>query len=161
MIGDNVGMMILGIFCLGGWLVSTALVDFFTIPTLFRSGIDFYQAGEIGMSLFKKFNYLEIFLGLGLSFGLWNTLAHKFSRVVLVVLSMLPFLYAFYFTPSISARYVKMKEVEQTNPTLYQELFDAHQFFHKLYVQIDGVKLILLVIIFALLLFKNKKGQLV
>ena len=42
-----------------GW---TALIDFAVVPTVFSVINDFFNAGELGISLFTKFNLLEVVL---------------------------------------------------------------------------------------------------
>ena len=51
------------------WFLMTLLVDIVAIPTVFKNISNLEEGGRIGMSIFGKFNCLEIFLALGVLAG--------------------------------------------------------------------------------------------
>lgn len=136
----------LSLFFTGGWLISTAVVDFVAIPTVFRSLPDPMVAGQIGIQVFQKFNPLELVCAVVLILGAisFKNLKLKIfsSALMSIVLS-----YLFYFTPGIISAAQRLDKYSgQPESAEYKEAKADHNFFHKTYVKIDGGKLLLLLL---------------
>jgi uncharacterized membrane protein (UPF0136 family) len=144
-----------------GW---TVLVDFFMLPAVFKTVNDFFNAGELGMTLFSQLNALELIVSSLLI--VVTALKLKQSKKILpfFILTLAAFsiviFYLAFLTPKIVALTDLWREAEKLGasgigniPDIQQE----HQFFHKLYIRIDTVKLIILTILLGTGLFKQDK----
>ena len=150
------------------WWAWTALIDFVVIPTTFRTISDFFNAGELGIALFSKLNLLEILLGLsmtGLSIMALKKAPSKRSKIQ-VVLAALAWLiclnYFFYLTPKISELTQLWKNADSTGSvgiSGFSDIQQSHQLYHRIYVGLDSLKLIILsAILFMCLLKKEREG---
>jgi uncharacterized membrane protein (UPF0136 family) len=144
-----------------GW---TVLVDFFVVPTVFKTINDFFNAGELGIALFSRLNALELIVSTLLI--VVTGLKLKQSKQVLphFILAIIGFSIVMYYfaflTPKIIALTDLWREAEKTGVTVIGNIPDIqqeHQFFHKLYIRIDSVKLIILTILLGLGIFKQDK----
>lgn len=125
-----------------GW---TALIDFAVVPTVFRTIHDFFNAGELGIALFSKLNILELILAPLLIFLFWGK--SKWRLGLVITLSLIVIFYASYLTPKITQLTELWKKAEALNQLGISDIRDIqqeHQFFHKLYVALDTVKLLVL-----------------
>lgn len=134
---------------LGLWFGATVAVDFFAIPAVFQNVSNLSEAAGVGMSVFARFNTLELILSISVVL-LW-ILAHRFSfkskkRVVIllveVLLIALAASYLFYFTPSITELSLARANAFEESERALIESSIAH--FHSIYVKLDSLKLILL-----------------
>lgn len=131
------------------WIAPSILIDFVAAPAIFRNVSSLQEAGTLGMVIFKAFNSLEVLLALivfGLSFALVR--AGKIKKPWLVLFSILVMwscFIRFHVSPAIidinQARWELPEESAQ-----YEKLTNDHQFYHKLYVKMEGTKVILLLI---------------
>jgi len=149
------------IFILGLWLGLTCFLDFFAVPTVFRTLSSREEAGKLGMIFFSTFNYLEIILSLGLA-----TSAFLFKDEIkwkktfwstcggLLVLTLI---YSFHMSPKIISVNEKKYQMEEGTPE-YRVLEREHQFYHGLFRKTDTVKILSLLILLGSTLRKRKNA---
>ncbi len=136
----------LSIAILSAWLALTLFTDFVVIRTAFELTGDFFKAGDIGIALFGKLNNFEII------FGSFILVEAVFKRKILpLILSLILFsialIYFSYLTSKISALTELWKEAEKAGVLSMGNISDVqaeHQFFHRLYIGLDTLKMILL-----------------
>jgi hypothetical protein len=133
------------------WLGFTALIDFAVVPTVFKVVDDFFNAGELGIALFSKLNLLEIIFSSSLlallaleikkaPFIKWKLTLGLCAWIIVMV-------YLTYLTPKITelTGLWKAADLAQTTGSgNIQDIQQEHQSFHRLYIILDSVKLILL-----------------
>jgi hypothetical protein len=147
------------ISCFSIWWGWTVLTDFFIVPSVFKMVPDFFTAGELGMTLFRKLNLLELVLAI---FILALSLMPKRSKFLISLsplLLIIASVYFFYLTPKIQTLTDWWKEAESLGVSSLHGIADIqqeHQKFHKLYVSIDAVKLLLLTSGLGFLIFKHE-----
>jgi len=146
------------VFSFSIWWGWTVLTDFFVVPSVFRNIPDFFQAGDLGITLFKKLNYLEFPLSiLILALGF-----RKFPKPLVIISAVLVLItatYLFYLTPQIELLTELWKEADRAGVSAVNGIADIqqeHQKFHRLYVSIDSVKLLLLTSVLGYLIFKRE-----
>ena len=144
-----------------GW---TVLTDFFVVPTVFQTIHDFFNAGELGIALFSRLNFLELIVSsllviiCGLKLRTSKQLLIFFIPVL--VCWMIVMFYFSYLTPKLVTLTDLWKEAEKAGVTSLGNIPDVqqeHQFYHKLYIRIDSVKLIILTILLGMGVFKQDK----
>ncbi len=144
---------------LGIWLGITVFVDFVAVPTLFSNVSSRYEAGRVGMILFTTFNKIEVTLSLlllGFAFLFWERVLWK--KTVFGLLGLLVILamsYTFYLSPKIVELTEKMQTVVPESRA-YQLWDKDHQFFHRTYIKLDSLKLLLLLVLMIVPLQKNQ-----
>lgn len=135
------------------WLGMTVLVDFFIVPTVFRTVPDFFVAGELGIQLFKRFNIVELILaiflgGLGL-FYIKQVPTQRWFIITPILLFSIVALYCWYLTPKIAeltAAWAYADKMGTLGAKGAEDIQQLHQTYHRTYVGIDSVKLLLLFI---------------
>ena len=144
-----------------GW---TILVDFFVVPTVFKTINDFFNAGELGAALFSRLNSLELIVATLLVAVTGLKLKDSKQLLPHFILATLGFgIVMFYFsflTPKVVALTDLWKTADNMGtvgigkiPDIQQE----HQFYHQLYIRIDAAKLIILTILLGLGFLKQDK----
>lgn len=147
------------LFSISIWWGWTVLTDFFIVPSVFRIVPDFFVAGELGLTVFSRLNLLELPLSL-LILGL--TILPKRSKFLISLSCFLVVIagtYFFYLTPKIQTLTIWWKEAESQGLSGLHGIDDLqleHQKFHKLYVSIDSIKLLLLTSGLGFLIFKRE-----
>lgn len=150
------------IWALGVWLALTLWTDLVVVPSVFRSGLGVYQAGEMGIKLFGLFNWLEVALALfiaGLVF--FKLKAKKISKkdvVLFFPLILLAFLNCFYLSPSISEAFHSMSTSTPGGEVALKASQD-YNFFHRLYVSTDSFKMIWIAVAHVITLLCYRKEQ--
>ncbi len=142
------------LFSLSGWLISTILVDFVVVPTLFSQIDDIMHAGTIGVILFTKMNVLEMVFSALILFSTIQMRREKQAKILLFGASCLAFialLYYFHLTPRITG----LTNLLLVSPS--EEVAREHQFYHDLYVKLDSLKLIILGILGTMFFIKKEK----
>ncbi|GAB4015481.1 MAG: hypothetical protein Fur0010_14570 [Bdellovibrio sp.] len=132
------------------WMGMTMSVDFVAVPLVFQTLTSLQEAGKLGIAVFSKFNSIEIFLSMVLFIAsILEFLKNKNGRwpmtwvLFSILLTSLAVLYAFYLSPRIAFLGNEMHQFPlESEP--YLVVYKEHQFFHKLYVKLDSLKLLLL-----------------
>lgn len=129
------------------WFFMSVLIDIIAIPTVFKNISNLQEAAKIGMTVFHRFNYFEIFFGVCVLVGvILRPIKTKWMVLLSVALLIVSFIFTFYMTPMIANNSIKMHQVLVTDP-MYQVLRDEHNKYHTLYRYFEMAKL------FALLFF--------
>jgi len=146
-----------------GW---TALIDFAVVPTVFNVINDFFNAGELGIALFSKLNLLELLLSsllIVVSLIQFKNIKRGRIQLALGISSwMIVMFYFSYLTPKIINLTDLWKEAEALNKIGIAGINDIqqeHQFYHRMYVGLDSLKLLMLSFILGLSFF-NKETNL-
>ncbi len=145
------------------WLGWTILVDFFVAPTIFRVIEDFFNAGELGMALFSKLNNLELILSSILMFITVMIYRRSGNKVILILVSLVTLLIILYFsylTPKIIYLTELWKKADGMGVIGIEDISDIqleHQFYHKLYIALDTLKLIILATLLGYSVVKKEK----
>lgn len=136
--------MLLALLMAAIWMSATALVDFLIVPTLFRSLDDVMSAGIIGVKLFTIFNYLELVFGFAMIVGIWKSFKYFNHRSLAwanlsnaILLFVIALFYTSFLTPELTQLTYQIKSGGDSH------IMASHDFFHKLYVKIDSIKLLL------------------
>jgi hypothetical protein len=142
---------------LTAWFFMTVLVDIVAIPTVFKNISNMQEGAKIGMTLFGKFNCIEIFLGLSILLGSF-LMKEKSKVMITLALILLAFsiIYTFFMTPMIANNSIQLHLVLATDPH-YEILQKEHRTFHELYRTLDTIKLVLLLIFSGLMIHFNIK----
>lgn len=125
-----------------GW---TALIDFAVVPTVFRTIHDFFNAGELGIALFSRLNIFELIVSTILMGLFWRLAKWRFA--LLAVAWIIVLVYFFYLTPKITHLTALWKEAEslkQVGIAGIQDIQQEHQLYHRIYVGLDSLKLLIL-----------------
>lgn len=142
----------LSLVFLGAWLALTLFTDFVVIRAAFAITGDFFKAGDLGIALFAKLNHAEVFFG---SFvvvvAVKEAPSSKVKNILSLLLSLLLFgialTYFSYLTPKVTELTEVWKEAEALGVMNHRGILDVqgeHQFYHRLYIGLDSVKMMAL-----------------
>lgn len=136
------------IILLSFWLAWTALVDFVVVPGVFRNIANFFEAGELGIYLFTRLNYLEVVIAstaLAVLVFIFRrnrrALPLLISGIVVLVIALSYFAWLIPKIDHLSSLW-KLSEAGQTIPIA--DIQQEHQYFHRIYILMDTAKLIVL-----------------
>ena len=147
------------------WLGWTVIVDFFVVPTVFRTIDDFFKAGELGMSLFSQLNKLELLVSsLIIVLSVMQVRRNPASKPLIFFAFTSWAIVMFYFsflTPKIISLtelwMASDSETMKMGSGLKMDIQQEHQFYHELYRKLDAFKLILLTVFLAMSVKKSDK----
>lgn len=132
------------------WFFMTALVDLVAIPSVFKNISNMQEGGKIGMTVFGKFNRLEIFLAVLILLGTFSMkLKSKLMISIAVVLLVFSLFYTFFMTPMIANTSTQIHLVAVTDP-IYEILIKQKRTYHEFYRYLDTTKLLILLFFAAL-----------
>ena len=130
------------------WLGWTVLVDFIVVPGVFRNIENFFEAGDLGIYLFTRLNSLEVVLATAVLTVLIfifrknrKALPLLVSGVVVLAISLV---YFSYLIPKIEELTELWKLSEAGKTIAVADVQQEHQYFHRIYVTMDTVKIITL-----------------
>ena len=148
----------LAFLLIGLWWGSTALIDFIVVPTIFSVINDFFNAGELGMTLFKKLNFLELFFAISILVLEWRS-RRKVLLLALFSVAAIVIFYFTYLTPKIGQLSSWWKEAEAQGLLGIHGISDIqqeHQFFHRFYVSLDACKFLILSAVLGFKIIEQK-----
>ncbi len=147
---------------LGLWWGTTSIIDFVVVPTVFSVINDFFNAGELGIALFRKFNFFELFFAISILVFEWRT-KNKFILTSIFLALFIVIIYTTTLTPHLAQLSRWWKEADSQGLTsIYgvKDIQQEHQFYHRLYVSLDSLKLLILSCVLTYKIFaKNKMNQ--
>lgn len=143
-----------------GW---TVLTDFFIVRIVFANVSNFFEAGNLGIEVFSKLNRLEVIAATLLfilltRFSVKERKIRKFAFLSLIT-ALIVYFYSFYLIDRIRTLTALWQEADARGELAANGIPDvqqSHQFFHRLYIWIDSVKLILLSVMLGLGVFRPK-----
>jgi hypothetical protein len=148
------------LFFMTFWLAPSVLIDFVAAPAIFRNISSLQEAGHLGMVIFKTFNTLELALSIIiLIVGGMLVFENKLKKAWLGFFILLVFFagfFRFHVSPSIIDINTKRWELPESSSE-YKSLTSSHQFYHGLYVKMEGTKVIL--ILGALIMIMRRKEE--
>jgi hypothetical protein len=86
---------------LGLWWGTTAVIDFVVVPTVFSVINDFFNAGELGIALFRKFNFFEVFFAISILAFEWRT-KNKLVLISIFFALLIVIIYTTTLTPHLA-----------------------------------------------------------
>lgn len=138
----------------------TVLVDFVVVPGVFRNVANFFEAGDLGIYLFGKLNNLELIVSSGVLTLSVFLFREKRVGVLFLLGSLVLFgivlTYFTWLTPKIAHLTELWKLADQGKVVTMGDIQQTHQFYHRLYVGMDSVKLLLLVLLLGISLGKRE-----
>jgi hypothetical protein len=148
------------------WFGWTVLVDIFLVPQIFKIVDQFWVAGRLGLTFFTKLNQLEMITGSALV-GLLAISCRR-NKIALMgfVLSVLLFSIALTYFAYLIPKMAELTDLWQKAEGLgivkiggYEDVQQEHQYFHRVYVTMDVVKLIILTSCLGLLIWMEEKWR--
>lgn len=139
------------LFLVSLWWGWTVLIDFVVVPTVFKIINDFFNAGELGIALFSKLNLFEIAVAsLLIALMAFNKAMFRRGKLqlgLLIAVWTIVNIYLYYLTPKLTHLTELWKQAEVLNTVGIGGVADVqqeHQYFHRIYVAFDTVKLLIL-----------------
>jgi hypothetical protein len=131
-----------------GW---TVIIDFAVVPTVFKVINDFFNAGELGIALFSKLNTFEMIVSTLLIvvsvFHFKKSGRGKIQLGLAVAAWMIVMFYFAYLTPkiiSLTDLWKQAETVQKLGIAGINDIQQEHQFYHRMYVGLDSLKLLIL-----------------
>jgi len=123
-------------------------VDFIVVPGVFRNIANFFEAGDLGIYLFQRLNYLEVVIA-SLVVALVTFIFRKNRRslpllISSLVIMLIAFTYFAWLIPKITELTALWKLSEAGTAIAVADIQQEHQFYHRIYVIMDTVKLLVL-----------------
>jgi hypothetical protein len=146
------------------WLGWSVLVDIAIIPTVFKVVTEFFIAGELGMAVFYKLNNLELVAATSLVVICIFQMKKVRSTFPFLIMSLiglsLVLFYFSYLTPKIMMltdhwRQANLLGVESIAGI--RDIQQEHQFYHRMYITLDSIKILLLSSMLALGIYQQEK----
>ncbi len=143
-----------------GW---TALVDFAIVPTVFRTIPDFFQAGELGIALFSKLNLFELVIATALVIAcVYQLRIHKQGKIQLIA-SLCAWVIVIFYVGYLTDKLIELTDLwmkaDASNQVGIAGIIDIqqeHQYYHRVYVGLDSLKLLCLTFMLAAGLWERK-----
>jgi hypothetical protein len=143
-----------------GW---TAIIDFAVVPTVFAIIHDFFNAGELGIVLFSKLNLLEVIISsLIIVISVIHLKQEGRGKIQLALACGAWLIVMFYFaflTPKLIALTDLWKQAEVVNQIGIAGINDIqqeHRSYHRMYVGLDSLKLLILTFILGMGIFQKE-----
>ncbi|EQC44613.1 PF13664 domain protein [Bacteriovorax sp. BSW11_IV] len=145
------------------WFSTSCLIDFVAVPTVFRTVSKLNEAGAVGMKIFSTYNVVEVILGLIIfGYALKSVVKKGLGRKIFAFFSLVVFgialTYNFHVSPRIIEINTERAKYEMESPE-YQKISVEHGFYHRLYVNLDKVKVTLLLVMLIMAFQKLPKGE--
>jgi hypothetical protein len=146
------------------WFGWSILVNFFIIPTAFKKIPDFFLAGELGIAVFSHLNNLELITGTTLVGILSIAVKRNRASLPLLISAFVLFAISLTYFAYLTPKLIKLTELWKrldlmgmTSAAGIPDIQQEHQFYHRLYVFLDSIKLLLLVTLLGYGLIKEEK----
>lgn len=142
------------------WLGWTVLVDFVVVPAVFRNINNFFEAGDLGIYLFTKFNFIEMILAsvtlVALVFIFRKNRAAMPLLISAVIVIAISLSYFTFVIPKLThlTELWKLAEAGKLTPTF--DIQQEHQFYHRIYVGLDTAKIAILAFMMGTSIGKEK-----
>jgi len=146
------------------WWAWTVLVDMFIVRTIFSTVEDFFTAGNLGMVIFSQLNNLELMVGSLIIVVL--AFESKYNRNVLWIffLSLFCWIVAIFYFSYLTPKLIELSQLWKqsdlqgiTSAGLIKDIQQEHQFYHRIYIGIDSLKLLILTVLIVFSTWKREK----
>jgi hypothetical protein len=142
-----------------GW---TVLVDMFIIRTVFSIIDNFFQAGDLGIAVFSRLNNLEVIVSTSILAMLSYQITKNKKIWILFTLSIIAWLMVMFYFSYLTPKLVELTELWKkaeaggsTGIAGIKDIQQSHQSYHKLYIGMDVLKLLLLSLMVTVGVFKQ------
>ncbi len=130
------------------WMGWTMLVDFIVAPGVFRNIENFFEAGDLAIYLFRILNYLEVVVA-SFVLGILTFIFRKNRKAIplfisAIIVTGIALTYFSWLIPKIDELTQVWKLSEAGKVIAVADIQLEHQFFHRVYVIMDTVKLLVL-----------------
>jgi hypothetical protein len=124
------------------------LVDFVVVPAVFQNIEKFFEAGDLGIFLFKRLNYLEVVVA-SFVLGVLTFIFRKNRKALPlyisgIIVTAIALTYFMWLIPKIDELTQLWKLSEAGQAIAVADIQQDHQFYHRIYVIMDTVKLLVL-----------------
>ncbi len=130
------------------WLGWTVLVDFIVVPGVFRNIHNFFEAGDLGIYLFQRLNSLEVVVATFVLAVIIFIFRKNRRTLPLLIAAVMVFLislvYFSWLIPKIQHLSELWKLSEAGKEIAIADIQQEHQFFHRIYVVMDTIKILIL-----------------
>lgn len=144
-----------------GW---TVLVDFFVVRTVFSVISNFWEAGELGITVFSKLNHLEVIVSTFLVALLGLQTKRKKEALPLLLLALVTWAITLFYFSYLIPKIVFLTDLWEKSDLMgtssiagIPDIQQEHQFFHRIYIWTDTVKLLVLTSIMAIGIKQQEK----
>lgn len=152
------------LFLASVWWGWTVLIDFVVVKTIFSHIDIFFKAGNIGVALFSQLNELEIlvstFILALISFELKKNKMIKVEFIISCLCWLITIIYFSYLTPKLvllTELWEKAELMGLSSIAGIPDIQQEHQFYHRVYIIFDTIKLVLLSGFIFLGIWKQEK----
>lgn len=145
------------------WWGLTIISDVVVAPSIFRVVENFFNAGDLAMTIFSRANSVELVLSsftLVLAIMIMKRKGSLGTLILTIVCWSVAMFYFSYLIPKIIELTELWKKAEAMGvigigdiPDLQQE----HQYFHRIYIILDSFKLIVLSILLGQTIFRQDR----
>lgn len=130
------------------WMGWTVLVDFIVAPGVFRNIEKFFEAGDLAVYLFRRLNYLEVVVA-SFVLGVLTFIFRKNRKalplyIAGIVVTGIALTYFSWLIPKIDELTQLWKLSEAGQGIAVADIQQEHQFYHRVYVIMDTVKILIL-----------------
>lgn len=130
------------------WLGWTVLVDFIVVPGVFRNIHNFFEAGDLGLHLFQRLNSLEVVVATFVLAVVVFIFRKNRRALPLLIAGVLVFIislvYFSWLIPKIHELTELWKLSEAGKQIAIADIQQEHQYFHRIYVVLDTIKILIL-----------------
>ncbi len=148
---------------IASWWSLTAFADLMMAPSIFRVVENFFNAGDLAMSLFTRFNNLEIVISTAFLILCALIYRRRGTKVVLIlgIISWaIALFYFIYLIPKIVDLTELWKKAESMGVVGIENIEDVqkeHQLFHRIYIIVDSIKLLILSFLLSVGIFSQER----
>ena len=137
------------------WFIATFFIDILAVPAVFQNVSSRDEAARLGVLIFKRFNFVELFFSVSLLvFFYFSEFKKMISVRVTAICTLFPITYTILLTPKIvQYNEAKINAIDEVKLEVIQMSLD---FYHGIYVKMDTVKLIILLIFFIEIVYRIK-----
>ncbi len=135
-------------------------MDFIVVPGVFRNIANFFEAGDLGIYLFQKLNSLELEVAT-FTIAILIFIFRKNRRALPLLISgvflfAIAVTYFIYLTPKLQALTDMWKLSEAGQKIALTDIQQEHQYFHRIYVTIDSLKILILIFMMTTTVWKEE-----
>ncbi len=140
----------------------SVVADFLIAPSIFAVIENFFNAGDLALLIFSKVTFIEAILA-SIFLALMITFHHKNKQAFALTLTVLCWVIAVFYVSYLIPKILNVTEVwkkaEEMGVVGIGDIKDAqqeHQFFHRIYIVLDSIKLIFLSTLIGLTVYRSQ-----
>ncbi len=143
------------------WFLASFFIDIMAVPLVFQNVSSRDEAARLGVLIFSRFNIVEMILVILLITSVYFSHFKKSFKIRTSILTIIfPLYYISFLTQKIAS--LNEEKINAIDEKILSEIQVSLDFYHHLYVRMDGIKL--LIILFLLIeviyrIYKNNKNE--